>query len=125
MPLIRLDHVNIRTANLKEMTAWYVDVLGMQLGERPGFPFPGAWLCISGTPVVHLIGVGTAPEGKDPKIEHFAFAARGKTGFLAKLDSTGTPYRLGKVPGDGIVQVNVHDPDGNHIHVDFYGETNN
>jgi hypothetical protein len=23
------------------------------------------------------------------------------------------------VPGFGTVQVNVHDPDGNHIHVDF------
>ena len=26
---------------------------------------------------------------------------------------------LGEVPGWGITQVNIHDPDGNHLHVDF------
>ena len=33
----------------------------------------------------------------------------------------GIPYRLSRVPPGpvDVVQVNIHDPDGNHIHVDF------
>ena len=42
--LKRLDHVNLRTANLDVMVAWYGRILGMHPGPRPGFSFPGAWL---------------------------------------------------------------------------------
>lgn len=123
MTLLRLDHVNIRTANLAAMVDWYETVLGMTSGARPPFSFPGAWLYVGDAPVVHLVGVDQAARGDDPKLEHFALAAEGLKTFLARLDTTGTPYRLGKIPGADIVQVNVFDPDGNHIHVDFSGET--
>jgi catechol 2,3-dioxygenase-like lactoylglutathione lyase family enzyme len=45
--------------------------------------------------------------------------ATGLRAFLAHLEAKGVPYRLGEPPGTGITQVNIHDPDGNHIHVDF------
>jgi hypothetical protein len=31
------------------------------------------------------------------------------------------PYFGRWLPGGGALQINVHDPDGNHIHVDFSG----
>lgn len=33
MLLDKLDHVNIRTANLEEMVAWYTDIMGMTPGK--------------------------------------------------------------------------------------------
>ena len=48
MPLGKLDHVNVRTAQLDKMIAWYEDVLEMEVGPRPNFPFPGAWLYADG-----------------------------------------------------------------------------
>ena len=39
-----LDHVNVRTANLAELTRFYEDVVGLRSGERPPLGFPGAWL---------------------------------------------------------------------------------
>jgi hypothetical protein len=39
--------------------------------------------------------------------------------LLATLDADGAPCRLFPVPDFGIVQANIHDPDGNHIHIDF------
>src|SRR3546814_12758094 len=59
-----------------------------------------------------------APEG-ELRLEHFAFAAEGLAEFLALLRRRGLPYRIGVLPALGTVQVNLHDPDGNHIHVDF------
>ncbi len=59
--LKRLDHVNIRTADLAGMIAWYGRVLDMHPGPRPGFTFPGAWLYADGHAIVHLVGVETAP----------------------------------------------------------------
>jgi catechol 2,3-dioxygenase-like lactoylglutathione lyase family enzyme len=120
MVLSKLDHVNLRTANLAAMVAFYTEVLAMTEGPRPPFDFGGAWLYCGGQPTVHLVEVGRqpAPEG-ELRLEHFAFAAEGLAGFLARLKGRGAAYRIGVVPGFGIVQVNVHDPDGNHIHVDF------
>ena len=122
MQLGRLDHVNVRTANLAAMTEWYERVLGMRSGARPPFPFPGAWLYAGDHPAVHLVGVAKPPEGKDPRVEHFAFQATGLEEFLTRLRRDGVRHETRALPGSGIVQVNVWDPDGNHIHVDFAPE---
>lgn len=121
MQLGMLDHVNIRTASVEEMTRWYVDMLGMTSGWRPPFPFPGAWLYVGEQPFVHLIGIDEEAE-VDPdnlKLEHFAFAAKGLENFAARLDAAGESYDKRVVPGSGVIQMNVWDPDGNHIHIDF------
>jgi catechol 2,3-dioxygenase-like lactoylglutathione lyase family enzyme len=119
MQLGTLDHVNVRTAKVEAMRAWYVRVLGMVDGDRPNFPFPGAWLYAGPKPVVHLVGVADEPANTDPKLEHFAFSATGLTTFKEKLERLGEKYDVRVVPGLGLVQFNVWDPDGNHIHIDF------
>lgn len=119
MQLGKLDHVNVRTANLESMTQWYGNILGMSSGARPGFAFPGAWLYCGGDPAVHLIGVGDQPEVTGLRLEHFAFSASGYDSFIERLRQAGERYETRKVPGFDIVQVNIWDPDGNHIHVDF------
>ena len=57
--------------------------------------------------------------GGDVTLEHFALRATGMPEFVAHLDDRQIPYRIAEVPGLPVVQVNIHDPDGNHIHVDF------
>jgi len=54
MTIARLDHFTLRTRRLDETTAFFVDVLGLHIGPRPAFPFPGAWLYLDDRPVVHL-----------------------------------------------------------------------
>jgi catechol 2,3-dioxygenase-like lactoylglutathione lyase family enzyme len=119
MTLMRLDHVNIRTSNLAAMIEWYVDILGLVEGPRPPFDFAGAWLYIGDAPIVHLVGVKNEPRSIEPKIEHFAISATGLKVFLAKLKSREVVYSLDEVPDFPIVQVNIRDCDGNHIHIDF------
>ncbi|MEL6476417.1 MAG: VOC family protein [Pseudomonadota bacterium] len=118
---MRFDHVNLRTSRLAEMRVWYVEVLGLTDGWRPDFAFDGAWLYAGEIAVVHLIAVDEEP-GSDPadlKIEHFAFAADDLAGFRQRLAAQNIVPRERQVPGTDILQFNIHDPDGNHIHVDF------
>ena len=113
------DHVNIRTADLAGMIAWYGEVLGLHPGARPDFSFPGAWLYLGNQALVHLVGVDEPPETTDPRLEHFALRADGMAEFLQRLRDRGQDFRLSEPPGSGVIQVNIFDPDGNHIHIDF------
>jgi catechol 2,3-dioxygenase-like lactoylglutathione lyase family enzyme len=120
MPITAFDHVNVRTANLDAMIAWYGECLGLKVGPRPDFGFPGAWLYLGDQAIVHLVGAQISPADADRlTLEHFALRATGMSEFLAKLESGGLRYQIDPVPGFPVVQVNLHDPDGNHIHVDF------
>ena len=122
MPLTVLDHVNMRTARLGEMTAFYAEVLGLRPGNRPPFSFGGAWLYCGGRAAIHLVEVDTTPQGTEPRIEHFAFKAEGLADFLATLRRMDVAYRVSIVPEWGIRQVNLRDPDGNRIEVQFAPE---
>jgi catechol 2,3-dioxygenase-like lactoylglutathione lyase family enzyme len=119
MALATLDHVNIRTANLAPMSAFYERVLGMKKGPRPPFSFGGAWHYCGEIAAVHLVEVKRQPAGKEPRLEHFAFRANGMKAFLETLWRENIPFDIRVVPDSGIQQVNVLDPDGNHIEIQF------
>lgn len=122
MQVTRLDHVNIRTTRLDVMVAWYGEVLGLKPGKRPPFSFPGAWLYAGNHALVHLVGVDRCPDnaaGVDLQLEHFAFSATDGEAFEARLREREIPYRRSDLPSINSYQINLWDPDGNHLHVDF------
>ena len=122
MPLVKLDHVNVRTTQLDVMIDWYTTVLGMRTGERPNFSFSGAWMYANDTAMVHLVEIEGPPAAGAElqlKLEHFAFTATDMTTFESRLQALGEKYQRSEVPSANIVQLNVWDPDGNHIHIDF------
>ncbi len=123
MALLAFDHVNIRTARLEGMVAWYEEVLGLTSGPRPEFPVPGAWFYLGETCVLHLIEADPAPmvhsEGESLRMEHIAFRAEGMAAFLDHLDACGASRKLLPFEALDMVLVFIRDPDGNRIHVDF------
>ena len=122
MPIRRLDHVNLVTAKLDEMVAWYEAVLGLHSGPRPDFPFDGAWLYAGDAPVVHLVeDTGRERAGSEAalKLEHFAFSATDAAAFERTLTEYSYPFKKIEAKGAGLIQFHVSDPDGNHVHVDF------
>ncbi len=122
MALAALDHVNIRTARLGELTSFYAGVLGLRPGKRPPFDSGGAWLYCGRHAAVHLIEVADSPEVPAPRIEHFAFRAEGLAEFLAQLREFDVAYRTNIVPELEIRQVHIRDPDGNHVEIAFAPE---
>lgn len=122
MAIVRLDHVNIITANLDALRRFYEDVLGLRTGDRPPFGVGGAWLYCGEIAIVHLVHVERQPNAGEPRLEHFAFFADGLADFLGHLRGHNVAYYVAVVPGLGVRQVNIFDPDGNHIEVQFAAE---
>ena len=111
--VLSLDHVNIRTADLAATRAFFTDVLGLEEGARPPFPFPGAWLYADGKDVVHLIEIA-APLGPSAasSLDHFAFAISDYDDARRRVVETGLRfYELG-VPGGAVRQIFVTDLNG-------------
>jgi catechol 2,3-dioxygenase-like lactoylglutathione lyase family enzyme len=120
MPLTQLDHVNLRTANLARLTEFYCKILGLRAGPRPAFSFGGAWLYCGERPVVHLVEVAAHPSpAGELRLEHFAFTAEGYEELSQRLDSAGVEYRSSKLFGTETRQLDLRDPDGNRLHLDF------
>ena len=120
MPLKHLDHVNLRTHNVARMTEFYASVLGLRVGPRPAFAFGGAWLYCAERAVVHLVEVGEQPSPSgELRLEHFAFVADGFDEFEQRLQAAGIEYRTSQQFGSETRQLNLRDPDGNRIHIDF------
>jgi len=116
----RLDHVNVRTSNLERLVRFYTEALGLEQGERPPLGFPGAWLYAGDQAVIHLVGVEQQPQPQGSlRLEHFAFSASNLAGFLQRLARYGVEFKQSRQAGTGNVIINVQDPDGNRLHVDF------
>jgi catechol 2,3-dioxygenase-like lactoylglutathione lyase family enzyme len=122
MQIRKLDHVNLRTTQLDEMIDWYTNVLGLTVGFRPAFPFPGAWLYAGDAAVIHLVGISDDPGvGSEAalKLEHFAMTATGAGEFEERLAARGDTFKRREIKEIDTIAFNIWDPDGNHIHVDF------
>lgn len=136
---LTLNHYSIRTTDLKSSVDFYAQVLGLTVGPRPEFPFPGAWMYRGdhadyANAVVHIIGMQVqAGDGLQDylgerdaasldgsgAIDHVAFNADGLGTMLAHLDSSAVPYRQRTVPGIGLHQVFLHDPQGIMIELNY------
>lgn len=122
MSMLWLDHVNIRTTQLDEMTAFYEGVLGLKCGKRPAFPFGGAWLYCGKNAIVHLVELTDDIKPGEAQVEHFALRATGtaKT-FQTKCRKLDAPYNVVTIEDINMRQINVFDPDGNKVEVQFVG----
>ena len=56
MPLGGLQHYTIEPSDLERTKHFYVEVLGLDNGDRPPLDFPGYWLYSGGQATVHLMG---------------------------------------------------------------------
>lgn len=113
MPILGLDHVNIRTAELARTTAFFTEVLGLKVGWRPDFPFGGAWLYAGDKDVVHLVEVSRpAAASKGSALDHFAFAIDDYEAAERALASRGIAFQPSVSPNGGIRQLFVTELNG-------------
>lgn len=136
---ISLNHYSIRSGDLPACERFYCGLLGLQVGPRPPFPFPGLWLYAGDTAVyanavVHIIGFDPDdPVGlreylgeRDPAslqgtgvVDHVAFFATGLRETLARLQAQQVECRERSVPVLGLHQVFVDDPNGVVVELNF------
>jgi catechol 2,3-dioxygenase-like lactoylglutathione lyase family enzyme len=123
MPVRGLEHVLVLTDDLEATRAFYCDVLGFEVGERPSLEFPGYWLYLDGTACLHVAeraayeahAAGLGLERAVGPIDHVAVAALDHDALLARLDAAGVRFVSNDVPAVGIRQLFVDDPNGVRI----------
>lgn len=134
-----LNHYSIRTVDLDACERFYGEVLGLKVGPRPAFPFPGLWLYEGDTQqwanaCVHIIGI----DRQDPNglraylgdrdeaslqgtgaIDHIAFFATGLAAMRERLGRLHVESRERTVPNLGLHQVFIEDPNGVTIELNY------
>jgi catechol 2,3-dioxygenase-like lactoylglutathione lyase family enzyme len=124
MALVRIEHFLVLTDDIDATRDWYRDV-GFSEGPRPAFGFSGYWLYLGDVPCIHIgdraeyaafaAGMGhevsPVPEGRGP-VDHIAFNGTDYDALVAGLESRGVAFMRNTIPGVGIRQLFVKDPNG-------------
>ena len=137
MSITRLDHYSIRTTDLERTRAFYTEVVGLEAGPRPNFPFPGVWLYNDGRAVVHVVGIDlNDPAGLiaylgDDKplqdvagtgtIDHVAFVCSDIDAMRERFAAAGLATRERDVPTLNLKQIFLEDPNGVTLELNFPG----
>lgn len=130
MSVIGINHFNITAPAelLSQVRDFYVEVLGLKIGERPGFRRQGFWLYAGDEPLVHLTvddqDVARADvESEHGFLDHVAFTCRGLSELLKRLKRFDIPYTMSEVASLGQVQVFVRDPARVRVELNFIDES--
>jgi catechol 2,3-dioxygenase-like lactoylglutathione lyase family enzyme len=130
MSVIGINHFNITAPAelLEKVRDFYVEVLGLKVGERPGFRRQGFWLYAGEEPIIHLTVDDREESSADVEsthgfLDHIAFTCRGLPGLIERLKRSDIPYRMSEVASLGQVQVFVHDPASVRVELNFVDES--
>jgi catechol 2,3-dioxygenase-like lactoylglutathione lyase family enzyme len=119
MPVKGMDHFTVLTDRLDETTSFYTELLGLEVGDRPDFNFPGAWMYCSGRPILHIVAGRPLPAERTGVLDHMAFAASGLSETVAALRARDLKFDLRQLPGSGLWQLFFRDPNGARVELDF------
>jgi catechol 2,3-dioxygenase-like lactoylglutathione lyase family enzyme len=134
MSIEKLDHYSIRTKDLESTRRFYTQVMGLEVGPRPDFPFPGVWLYQGRSAVVHVVGIdpndasglqdylGDKNLDTQPgtgTIDHVAFVGSDLGAMRERFQAAQVPFRERTVPTLNLHQVFLEDPNGVTIELNF------
>jgi len=142
MSNLSLNHFSIRSLEIEKTTEFYSNLLGLTIGPRPEFPFPGVWLYNGdesswANAVLHLIAIDkNDPNGlkqylgeRDPSslygsgaVDHIAFFATGLEEKITLLKQLKISYRERTVPILKLHQIFFNDPNGIVIELNYPAE---
>ena len=136
MSLTQLEHYLVLTHDLDATRDFYRDALGLRDGPRPPLGFPGYWHYLGDIPCIHIaewntyrahstalgIGVSTPAPGTGP-VDHIAFNGTDCRSIKATLDTCRVAFTVNEVPGAGLTQLFLHDPNGVKIEINVRNTT--
>jgi catechol 2,3-dioxygenase-like lactoylglutathione lyase family enzyme len=137
MPLTHMEHYLVLTDDIDATRDFYCDVLGMRVGPRPPLDFAGYWVYLGEVPCIHIAewnsyrrhstSLGIPVSSRAPgtgAIDHIAFNAVDYASVKARLAATGVKVGENHVPGVGLRQLFLADPNGVKIEINFPADTN-
>jgi catechol 2,3-dioxygenase-like lactoylglutathione lyase family enzyme len=111
---MQFDHVNIHARDQDAMRDFLVALLGVRVGWRPSFSFPGYWLYLGEQPVIHLQDqLRSTAESGAGWVDHLAFATDAPPAVLREqLRAMGAVFAETRLPDTEIAQFFVQGPEG-------------
>ncbi len=106
-----IHHVSINVKDTAAAEKFYVEVLEMELLDRPDFGFRGAWLR-AGEQEVHLMEMDSGPPLKE---QHFAFKVSDIDALRERLADAGFTCSEPREIAGICRQAFTHDPSGNLV----------
>ncbi len=106
-----IHHVSLNVADIERSHAFYVDILGLKVLDRPDLGFAGRWLEVGAGRQVHLLELDRIPQDVG---QHFAFEVTNIEEACAHVRSHGIEVTDPQPIGSAL-QAFFHDPDGNRI----------
>src|SRR5882757_8458029 len=91
MKIQELNHVAIHVADVERSSAFYRDMLRLELLPRPAFDFPGAWFRLGAVQELHLIG-RRGPVAVTDGNNHFALRVDDIAAWEKHLQATGAEF---------------------------------
>ena len=133
MALKTFEHVLILADDVDKTKDFYVNILGLEVGYRPDFPFKGYWLYLNNNKAacIHIamrkqdtgqdyyIGKKDDVKSGSGAIDHVAFNADDIERMKSKLDNISMEYTHRKVPGFPLEQIFIMDPDGVKVELNY------
>ena len=122
--MLRFNHINIRTSKVAQTIDFYGKILNTKLGNRPSFPFPGAWLYSGSDPIIHIVETdnnASRPE-MNTSLHHVAFEGENADEMILKLEKSNISYHKAVVPDSKEIQIFIKDPNGITIEIIFYNK---
>lgn len=116
MQIMGIHHVSLLVADTARALAFYRDLLGLEVIERPPLNFPGAWLAL-GDRQLHLLELPNPDSGaKRPehvgRDRHLALTVAGLDELAQRLERDGIAMTRSKSGRNAIF---CRDPDGNGV----------
>ncbi len=130
MPLTQIEHYLVLTDDLDGTRDFYSRALGLHVGPRPQLGFPGYWLYVGNVPSIHIAewdsyrahstAAGISVSARAPgtgAVDHIAFNAIDCEAVKAQLRAYGVQFAEHEVPGVGLTQLFLHDPNGVKVEI--------
>jgi catechol 2,3-dioxygenase-like lactoylglutathione lyase family enzyme len=119
-----IDHATIRTADLEGTRQFFETVLGLTVGPRPDFGFPGYWLYAEDQPLIHLIpGRGGPVDRSGEALDHVGFRLENRDAWAAKLSALGIRWSPMELPELGERRLFIRTPGGILLELVFRDST--
>ena len=119
-----IDHYNLRSDEdmIEVLKDFYINIVGLKLGQRPSFKSKGYWLYANDKDVLHL---STSKDNiknltnVNSTLDHVSFSALNKKTFMETLKNNNIIFKERYIPEINIEQLFFKDPAGNGIELIF------
>jgi catechol 2,3-dioxygenase-like lactoylglutathione lyase family enzyme len=136
MTVLDMEHVLVLSDDIDGTKDFYCRVVGLEVGARPPLEFRGYWLYAGDVPCVHIaergpylkhaawlgLSVAREPPGASA-VDHIAFNAIDYDAVCTRVEQAGVVAIRNSVPGAGLRQLFIEDPNGVRVEINVRGQT--